>query len=43
MIQIASNVDQRVQSHGAGLTLAYAVAPALTLNGNYSYKYLITK
>ncbi|MCC3154092.1 TonB-dependent receptor plug domain-containing protein [Hymenobacter sp. BT770] len=43
VIQIASNVDQRVQSHGAGLTLAYAVAPALTLNGNYSYNDLITK
>ena len=43
VIQIAANVDQQVQSQGAGLTLSYAFAPALTLNGNYSYNDLITK
>ena len=43
VIQIAANVDQRVQSQGAGLTLSYAFAPALTVNGNYSYNNLITK
>ena len=43
VIQIATNVDQRVQSQGAGLTLTYAVAPALALSGNYSYNDLITK
>ena len=42
-IQIAANVDQRVQSQGAGLTLSYAFAPALTVSGNYSYNDLITK
>ncbi|GAB3733484.1 TonB-dependent receptor [Hymenobacter agri] len=43
VIQIAANVDQRVQSQGAGLTLSYAFAPALTVSGNYSYNNLITK
>ena len=43
IIQIAANVDQQVQSQGAGLTLSYAFAPALTLNGNYSYNDLLTK
>ncbi|MFC6222251.1 TonB-dependent receptor [Hymenobacter artigasi] len=43
VIQIAANVDQRVQSQGAGVTLSYAFAPGLTLNGNYSYNDLITK
>ena len=43
VIQIAANVDQRVQSQGAGLTLSYAFAPALTVSGNYSYNDLITK
>ena len=43
VIQIAANVDQRVQSQGAGVTLSYAFAPGLTLNGNYSYNELITK
>ena len=43
VIQIAANVNQRVQSQGAGLTLSYAFAPALTLSGNYSYNDLITK
>ena len=43
IIQIAANVDQRVQSQGAGITLSYAVAPGLTVNGNYSYNDLITK
>ncbi|HEX8507752.1 MAG TPA: TonB-dependent receptor [Hymenobacter sp.] len=43
VIQVAANVDQRVQSQGAGLTLTYAFAPALTLSGNYSYNGLITK
>ncbi|WP_197076749.1 TonB-dependent receptor [Hymenobacter terrenus] len=42
-IQIAANVDQRVQSQGAGLTLTYAFAPALTLSGNYSFNDLITE
>ena len=43
VIQIAANVDQRVESQGAGLTLTYAFAPALTVSGNYSYNDLITK
>ncbi|MBD2766905.1 TonB-dependent receptor [Hymenobacter sp. BT664] len=43
VIQIAANVDQRVQSQGAGLTLSYAVATTLTVSGNYSYNDLITK
>ena len=43
VIQIAANVNQRVQSQGAGLTLSYAFAPALTVSGNYSYNDLITK
>ena len=43
VIQIAANVDQQVQSQGAGLTLSYAFAPALTLSGNYSYNDLLTK
>jgi iron complex outermembrane receptor protein len=43
VIQIASNVDQRVQSQGGGITVSYAFAPALTLAGNYSYNDLITK
>jgi iron complex outermembrane receptor protein len=43
VLQIAANVDQRVQSQGAGITLSYAFAPGLTLNGNYSYNDLITK
>ncbi|GAB3861058.1 TonB-dependent receptor [Hymenobacter terrigena] len=43
IIQIAANVDQRVQSQGAGITLSYAFAPGLTVNGNYSYNDLITK
>ena len=36
-------MNQRVQSQGAGLTLSYAFAPALTVSGNYSYNDLITK
>ncbi|GAB3878097.1 TonB-dependent receptor [Hymenobacter segetis] len=43
VLQIAANVDQRVQSQGAGITLSYAFAPGLTVNGNYSYNDLITK
>jgi outer membrane receptor for ferrienterochelin and colicin len=43
IIQIAANVDQQVESQGAGLTLSYAFAPALTVNGNYSYNDLLTK
>lgn len=43
VIQIAANVDQRVQSQGAGVTLSYAFAPGLIVNGNYSYNDLITK
>ncbi|MFC7666749.1 TonB-dependent receptor domain-containing protein [Hymenobacter humi] len=43
VIQIAANVDQRVQSQGAGITLSYAFAPELTVSGNYSYNDLITK
>ncbi|MDJ0364124.1 TonB-dependent receptor [Hymenobacter sp. H14-R3] len=42
IIQIATNVDQRVQSQGAGLTLSYVFSPALTLAGNYSFNDLIT-
>ena len=42
VIQIAANVDQRVQSQGAGLTLNYAFSPMLTVNTNYSYNELIT-
>ena len=43
VIQIAANVDQRVQSQGAGITLTYAFLPALSLSGNYSYNNLITQ
>jgi iron complex outermembrane receptor protein len=43
VIQIASNVDQRVQSQGGGITVSYVFSPALTLAGNYSYNDLITK
>ena len=43
VIQIATNVNQQVKSQGAGLTLSYAFAPALTVSGNYSYNDLITK
>jgi iron complex outermembrane receptor protein len=43
IIQIAANVDQQVESQGGGLTLSYAFAPALTVNGNYSYNALLTK
>ncbi|WP_210514290.1 TonB-dependent receptor [Hymenobacter terricola] len=43
VIQIAANVDQRVQSQGAGITLSYAFAPALTVSANYSYNDLVTK
>ena len=42
VIQIATNVDQQVQSQGAGLTLGYTLSPALTLLGNYSFNQLIT-
>ncbi len=42
LIQIASNVDQKVQSRGAGITLGYTVSPALVVSGNYSYNDLIT-
>ena len=43
VIQIAANVDQEVQSQGAGLTLSYAFSPELILSGNYSYNDLTTK
>ncbi|WP_426058282.1 TonB-dependent receptor [Hymenobacter sp. B1770] len=43
VIQIAANVDQRVQSHGAGITATYAFAPALTVTSNYSFNDLLTK
>lgn len=43
VIQVATNVDQRVQSQGAGITVSYVFSPALTLAGNYSYNDLITK
>ncbi|SFQ27481.1 TonB-dependent receptor [Hymenobacter arizonensis] len=43
VIQIAANVNQRVQSHGAGITATYAFSPAFTLNSNYSFNDLITK
>jgi iron complex outermembrane receptor protein len=42
VIQIAANVDQRVQSQGAGLTLNYTFDPMLTVSSNYSYNALIT-
>ena len=42
VIQISTNVDQRVQSQGAGLSLGYVVGPALTLSGNYSFSDLLT-
>jgi outer membrane receptor protein involved in Fe transport len=42
VIQIATNVDQTVESRGAGLTLGYTVSPALVLSGNYSYNDLVT-
>ena len=42
VVQIAANVDQRVESHGAGITTTYALSPALTLSGNYSYNELLT-
>ena len=32
-----------MESQGAGLTLGYALAPALVLNANYSYNELLTK
>ncbi|MDQ2771492.1 MAG: TonB-dependent receptor, partial [Bacteroidota bacterium] len=43
VIQIATNVDQKVQSQGAGITLGYTFSPALVVTGNYSYNYLVTK
>lgn len=43
IILISTNVDQRVRSHGAGLTLTYNVLPTLTVTGNYSYNELLTK
>jgi iron complex outermembrane receptor protein len=43
VIQISTNVDQRVKSQGAGITLSYVVSPTLTLLGNYSFNDLITK
>jgi iron complex outermembrane receptor protein len=43
VIQIATNVDQRVESQGAGVTLNYAFAPTLVLSTNYSYNDLVTK
>lgn len=42
VIQIATNVNKRVQSHGAGLTVNYVFSPALTLAGNYSFNKLLT-
>jgi len=42
IIQIATNVDQKVESQGAGITLGYSVSPALVLNGNYSFNDLKT-
>ena len=43
VIQIATNVDQRVQSAGGGITLNYAFSPVLTVATNYSYNDLVTK
>jgi len=43
IIQISTNVDQRVRSQGAGLTVGYTVSPELTLLGNYSFNDLVTK
>jgi len=42
VIQIATNVNKRVQSHGAGITLNYVLSPALALAGNYSFNQLLT-
>ena len=42
VIQIATNVDQTVNSQGAAIGLGYTVSPALTLVGNYSYNDLVT-
>ncbi|RZJ90113.1 MAG: hypothetical protein EOO60_09310 [Hymenobacter sp.] len=43
IIAVSANVDQRIRSQGAGLTLMYNVLPTLTLNGNYSYTELLTR
>jgi outer membrane receptor protein involved in Fe transport len=42
VIQIATNVSKRVQSHGAGVTVNYTFSPALTVAGNYSFNKLLT-
>ncbi|GAA4350964.1 TonB-dependent receptor [Hymenobacter saemangeumensis] len=42
VIQIATNVEQTVNSQGAAGTLGYRFSPALTLTGNYSYNNLVT-
>jgi outer membrane receptor for ferrienterochelin and colicin len=42
VIQIATNVNKRVQSHGAGLTVNYTFSPALAVAGNYSFNQLLT-
>ena len=43
MIQIAANVDQRVQSQGTGIILTYTFLLALSLSGNYGYNNLFTQ
>jgi iron complex outermembrane receptor protein len=42
IIQLASNVNQQVETQGASIGLSYTVAPALTLVGNYSYNEFLT-
>jgi iron complex outermembrane receptor protein len=42
VIQIATNVNKRVQSHGAGITVNYTFSPALAVAGNYSFNKLLT-
>jgi outer membrane receptor for ferrienterochelin and colicin len=42
VIQIAANVDQKVRTNGAGLSVNYTFSPSLVLSGNYSYNELLT-
>lgn len=40
LIQVASNLDQQVRTHGAVLALTYAVSAGFTLTGNYALNVL---
>ena len=42
VIQLSANVAQQVQTQGASLGLSYALAPELTLSGNYSFNDFLT-